>query len=73
MIRSYSIRQLLLVVRRLPATMPESDRLDKSGYNTHQDHWLGWLGEYNTEGFYGRSDTAVTDAAPCTNALTADP
>jgi hypothetical protein len=55
-IRSYSIRELLLAVRRLPATMPESDRLSKGGYDTHRDHWIGWLEEYDGPGYYGRSN-----------------
>jgi hypothetical protein len=56
MARSYSIRELLLAVRRLPATMPESDRLSKGGYATHKDHWIGWLAEYDGPGYYGRSN-----------------
>jgi hypothetical protein len=43
MIRSYSIRELLVAVRRLPAAMPQSDRLLESGYDTHKDRWIGWL------------------------------
>ncbi|WP_024516972.1 hypothetical protein [Bradyrhizobium sp. Tv2a-2] len=64
MMKAHSIKELLAAVRRLPATMPETDRLYKSGYPTHQDHWLGWAGDYNSEdgGYYGRSDTTVTDA-----------
>jgi len=50
---------MLLAVRRLPATMPESDRLSKGRYDTHQDHWDGWLSEYNGPGFYGRSSWNV--------------
>ena len=42
----------------------KSDRLYKSGYNTHKDHWLGWLRDFNSDdgGYYGRSDTTITDA-----------
>jgi hypothetical protein len=57
--RSYSIREMLRAVRRLPATMPESDRLYKSGYKTHKDHWLGWLSEYDGPGYYGRESWDV--------------
>jgi hypothetical protein len=60
--RSYSIRELLRAVRRLPATMPHSDRLFKRGYDTHKDHWTRWLGAYNTPGYYGRADTTINDA-----------
>jgi hypothetical protein len=58
-IRSYNIREMLRAVRRLPATMPESDALYKSGYETHKDHWVGWLSEYDGPGFYGRNDWNV--------------
>ncbi|WP_154072227.1 hypothetical protein [Bradyrhizobium erythrophlei] len=50
---------MLLAVRRLPATMPESDRLTKGGYNTHRDHWDRWLSGYDGPGFYGRSSWDV--------------
>lgn len=73
MTRRYSINELLLAVKRLPARMPASDHLHKSGYDTHQDHWLGWAGEYNTTGFYGRSDTTVTDARTVYNRLNCGP
>ena len=53
--RSYSIQELLIAVRRLPATMPESDRLAKGSYSSHKEHWMRWLQEYDGEGFYGRS------------------
>lgn len=56
MIRSYSIREMLLAVRRLPAHMPESDRLPMGGYASHRDHWTGWLEEYDGPGYYGRSN-----------------
>jgi hypothetical protein len=58
-VRSYSIQELLRAVRRLPATMPESECLSKGGYATHKDHWIGWLEEYDGEGFYGRSNWDV--------------
>jgi hypothetical protein len=46
-------------VRRLPATAPQSNKLSKGGYETHQDHWIGWLKEYDGPGYYGRSDWSV--------------
>lgn len=62
--RNYTITELLRAIERLPATMPHSDRLEKSGYATHQDHWTTWLGQYNNSdgGYYGRGDTSITDA-----------
>ncbi len=53
---SYSIRELLLAVRQLPAIMPQSNRLSAGGYATHRDHWIGWLKEYNGPGYYNRSN-----------------
>jgi hypothetical protein len=60
MIRRYSIDELLRAVRRLPPRMPSDLPIDS--YDTHQDHWIGWLREYNGPGYYGRSDTTITDA-----------
>jgi hypothetical protein len=57
--RAYSIKKLPRAVRRLPATAPLSDKLSKGGYETHQDHWIGWLKEYDGPGYYGRSDWSV--------------
>lgn len=54
-IRSYSIRELLLAVRRLPATM-RNRTASKGGYDTHRDHWIGWLEEYDGPDYYGRSN-----------------
>jgi hypothetical protein len=62
MTRQHSIKELLLAVKRLPPRMPASEALHKSGYDTHQDHIVGWLQEYNGPGFYGRSDTTISDA-----------
>lgn len=36
--------------------MPNSDRLFRSGYATHKDHWVQWLEEYDGPGYYGRSN-----------------
>jgi len=58
----YSIQALLRAVRRLPATMPESERLSKGGYSTHKDHWIGWLEEYDGEGFYTTDDSELFPA-----------
>jgi hypothetical protein len=56
LMRTYSIKELLRAVRQLPATSPQSDKLSKGGYESHQDHWIGWLKEYDGPGYYGRSD-----------------
>ena len=53
---SYSIGKLLRAVQALPATMPQSDKLHKSGYASHKDHWVAWLRGYYGPGFYGRSN-----------------
>lgn len=58
-LRDYSVKELLRVVRRLRATAPQSDRLSKGGYETHQAHWIAWLEEYDGPGYYGRSDWRV--------------
>lgn len=58
-IRAYSIKELLQAVGRLPATAPQSDKLSKGGYETHRDHWIRWLKEYDGPGYYGRCDWNV--------------
>jgi len=57
--RAHSIKEMLRAVRRLPATAPQSGKLSKGGYETHQDHWIAWLKEYDGPGYYGRSDWSV--------------
>jgi hypothetical protein len=59
LMRAYSIRELLQAVQRLPATAPQSQKLSMGGYETHQDHWIAWLKEYNGPGYYGRADWSV--------------
>jgi hypothetical protein len=53
------VQVLLGAVRRLPAAMPLSGRLSEGGYETHRDHWIRWLEEYDGPGFYGRSNWDV--------------
>jgi hypothetical protein len=53
---SYSIDQLLAVVRLLPAKTPQAGRLPLNGYKTFQEQWIGWLKEYDGPGYYGRAD-----------------
>ncbi|MGJ5117563.1 hypothetical protein [Bradyrhizobium oligotrophicum] len=57
--RSFKIPELLRAVKRLPATTPQSDKLSKGNYETHRDHWIGWLKEYDGPGFYGRANWDV--------------
>ncbi|UGY15228.1 hypothetical protein HAP48_0043005 [Bradyrhizobium septentrionale] len=58
-VRSYTILEMLGAVRRLPAQMPESDTLPTGGYQTHQQHWVTWLSEYDGPGGYGRNSWDV--------------
>lgn len=47
-----SVPELIEAVRRMPADKPEARK--DVWYKTQKEHWLGWLGEYNTSGAYGR-------------------
>lgn len=50
-------KQLLRIVRRLPASTPVADTIKPPArYKTHKDHWIGWLSEYDGPGFYGRKN-----------------
>jgi hypothetical protein len=50
---------------RLPRTIQFERALAKRGiwstdgvwYKSQQQHWLGWLGEYNGPGYYGRKNS----------------
>jgi len=53
---SYSIDEMLAVVRRLPAMTPQAGELPVNGYATFKDQWIGWLKEYDGPGYYGRAD-----------------
>lgn len=55
----HTIPELLLAIRRLPTVAPQSETLHKSGYDSHKAHWMGWLGEYDGPGYYGRSSWDV--------------
>ena len=55
---TYTPRQLLARIERMPETMPISDLVPwPRCYISHKDHWMGWLREYNGPGFYGRSNS----------------
>lgn len=55
-------RQLATIVKRMPPTGPETERLEASlrlrragrdvWYASQKEHWLGWLGEYDGPGYY---------------------
>jgi hypothetical protein len=47
-------------IRRLPADDPVVD--PKKWYTTQKQHWVGWLGEYQGPGFYGRRTGSRRDA-----------
>jgi hypothetical protein len=58
--RSRSIRALILAIDQLPADRPRNT--PGKWYRTQKEHWLGWLGEYHTRGFYGRKSHVRRDA-----------
>ena len=47
-----TIRQFIRKIRTLPAARPAID--PRRWYLTQKQHWLGWLSEYNSQGYYGR-------------------
>ena len=47
-----TIRQFIRRIRMLPAARPVED--PRKWYTTQKQHWLGWLGDYNRRGYYGR-------------------
>jgi hypothetical protein len=50
--KKISIKQFFLAIYELPSDKPK----DTPGkwYKTQKEHWLGWLGEYEGPGAYGR-------------------
>lgn len=46
-----SSNQLRNAIKALPADGPS---VGAAWYTTQHEHWLGWLGSYNTPGAYGR-------------------
>lgn len=59
--KRYTPKQLRRVIERLPADPPVDD--PKKWYMTQKEHWLGWLGEYDGPGAYGRKIDRSRDAA----------
>ena len=58
--RRRSIVDLIRVIETLQAD--KSVRNPGVWYRTQKEHWLGWLGEYNSPGAYGRKVTRGRDA-----------
>lgn len=55
-----SIETLLDAIRDLPADKPSDN--PKKWYRTQKEHWIGWLGEYDGPGAYGRKSGIRHDA-----------
>lgn len=54
-------RELATCIRRLSPAGPVSATLSpgdprKVWYRSQKEHWLGWLGEYDGPGYYGRAN-----------------
>jgi hypothetical protein len=58
--RDATVSDLRAVIERLPPDVPK-DRPGK-WYRTQQEHWLGWLGEYDGPGAYDRKTASPQDA-----------
>lgn len=58
--KKISIKQFFLAIYDLPSDKPLI-RPDV-WYKTQKEHWLGWLGEYNFAGAYGRDVSKKRDA-----------
>lgn len=57
--KSISIATFIAAIEGLPADPP---RRSNVWYLTQKEHWLGWLGEYDGPGAYGRTSTRRRDA-----------
>lgn len=55
------------MIERLPPDAP----MDRPGkwYRTEHGHWLGWLGEYDGPGAYGRKTASPTEARRAYNRI----
>jgi hypothetical protein len=62
-------QQLIKKIRALPVYAPHTEALERASrkkrlegpqqkrtvwYTSQKEHWLGWLREYNSPGYYGR-------------------
>lgn len=57
--KSISIATFIAAIEGLPADPPEESDV---WYLTQKEHWLGWLGDYDGPGAYGRTSTRRRDA-----------
>ena len=57
---TFSVPMLRRAVRRLPPDVPRVH--PGKWYATQHEHWLGWLGEYEGPGAYGRQVDENRDA-----------
>jgi len=66
-----SVPALRRAIQKLPAGKP----LKRPGvwYLTQKEHWLGWLGEYNTKGAYDRIPGLNRDAKYAYNHVVCPP
>lgn len=54
----YTPKQLLARIRTFPEYMPISDVVPwPRAYSSHREHWIKWLREYHTPGFYQRTNS----------------
>ncbi len=54
------IGRFIQAIRRLPSDKPKDD--PRKWYKTQKQHWLGWLGEYRSPGYYGRKPQTPRNA-----------
>jgi hypothetical protein len=62
--KSVSIATFITAIESLPADRPKKSTV---WYLTQKEHWLGWLGEYNGPGAYGRDTSKRRDARYASN------
>jgi hypothetical protein len=56
-LRSYTPVQLLAKVKTLEEFLPISGKMPLSSHHeSHRDHWIKWLDEYDGPGYYGRKN-----------------
>jgi hypothetical protein len=55
--RSHKPGQLLARVRKFPAVLPISGKMELSSrHDSHRDHWIKWLEECDGPGYYNRKN-----------------
>jgi hypothetical protein len=58
--KEVSIGQFIQAIKHLPMDKPTNN--PRVWYKTQKEHWLGWLGEYDSPGAYGRKPGQKRDA-----------